>query len=369
MFCGMNNKVKLYICLAALILVSCGKNGEVAEEQHGVRVVAGGYYAGWYEGFDTKANCPDHDLPYVPKGPIPMPEGSTLYLMIEEWDVDAWKISEKYPMKPYVVGGASSLYPCEVYDDGTVIPGSSGSPLMLTNGRYRFHAVSPARKLETVVANGTTYHNVMKIKNGDYVIASDTRWHDTYPTDVAVEIDPSSPMMQEVELNPLIHQTAQMKFYIKKGRNVSSLDVLPDGVSISGIQDDTKDGISFHWSTDESLLPMKVGDKYHGVTIREWKEIEEDGEEYLVGEAAILPTDASTNAVFIVFNLRVNDVPTQYMMSLHQQYYKSSYSYEYRFKVDVEDGITVAVWDNITHVIGGDKGDFTNPGTIDYTEN
>lgn len=355
------------MCLA-ILLVSCGKSGEIAVEQPGVRVVAGGYYAGWHEGFDTKATR--DELPHVPKSPIPMPEGTTLYLLIEEWVDDDWQISDKYPMKPYVVGGANSLYPCAVDDDGTVIPNSSGSPLMLTNGRYRFHAVSPARKLETVTVGGTTYDNVMKIKNGDYVIASDTRWYDTYPTDVTVEIDPSSPMMQEVELNPLIHQTAQMKFYIKKGKNVSSLDVLPDGVTVSGIQDDTKDGISFHWSTDESVLPMKVGDKYHGVTIPmdNWKQIEEGGDEYLLGEAAILPTDASTNAVFIIFNLRVNDVPTQYMVSLNQQYYKSSYSYEYRFRVDVEDGITVAVWDNISHVIGGDMGDYTAPGTIDYTE-
>lgn len=360
----MNKSALKYICLAALLLVSCGRSSMLSFDQPGVRVLAGGYYANWHEGFDTKANR--DELPHVPKDPIPMPEGSTLYLMIEEWDEDQekWKISEKYPMKPYVVGGASSLYPCEVYDDGTVVPGSSGSPLMLTNGHYRFHAVSPARKLEDVTVGGETYHNVMKIKNGDYVIASDTRWYDTYPTDVEVSIDQSSGMMQEVALNPLIHQTAQMKFYIRKGKNVSGLDVLPDGVSISGIQDDTKDGISFHWSTDESVLPMKVGDKYHGVTIKDWEEITEDGEDYLVGETAILPTDASTNAVFIVFNLKVNDVPTQYMVSLNQQYYKSSYSYEYKFRVDVEDGITVAVWDNISHVIGGD---FTDPGLIDYT--
>lgn len=337
----------------------------------GAKVLAGGFVGSVRQGFDTKASVVDN-LPSVPETPVAMPEGSTMYLMVEELDGfrdpvtrkdTLWRLSQTYPMKPYVVGGGSSLYPCRVDDDGNCLE-IVGSPLMLQNGTYRFHAVHPARKLVQKDADDF----VMLIRNGEYVIGSDVRWKETYPTGVTVEIGTDS-HTQEVYLHPLIHQTSLFKINIRMGENVSKLELLPDGVEISGIQSDEGSGIDYHWSINGAQLPMRVGDKYKGIRIMDWYEwTDAEGNEYLTGSVPILPTDASTNSIYVMLNLEVNDTPTQYMTTLRQQYYESAYCYEYWFRVDVRDGITVATWDNISIVRDGDDGDFTTPGTIDYAK-
>ena len=343
------------ICLMAL---SCQRVATDTLEIK-VPVLAGGVYAGLTPGFDTKAPS----LASI-ADPLPtkqdLPVGTTLYLMIEVWDAEQEEFvqdKERYPLKSYVVGGGNSLYPCRVDYDGTCLE-QTGSPLMLGVGKYRFHAVSPARKIRDVEINHVVYPDVMPIRNGDYVIASDPNWEETEPT-IANVIITTGNAVQPVTLNPLINQTAEMVFNIKKGKNVTKLEILPEGVDLTGIQNDDS-GVAFHWSIGGSELPMKVGDKYHGVKVTDWSETG-DG---LQGKISILPTDATTNAIFILFNIAVNDVPTQYMASLNQQYYKSSHRYTYDFMVNVEDGIHVATWDNIAIK---QEGDFTAPGTIDYS--
>ncbi len=319
-------------------------------------VLAGGVYTGLTPGYETKASLAAIADPLP--ATMDLPAGTTLYLMIEVWDGERFVQDKvRYPLKSYVVGGGNSLYPCRVDDDGNSLE-QSGSPLMLGVGRYRFHAVSPARKIRDVEINSVVYPDVMPIRNGDYVIASDPNWDETAPTIADVAITTGN-AVQPVTLNPLINQTAEMVFNIKKGKNVTKLEILPEGVDLTGIQNDDS-GVAFHWSIGGSELPMKVGDKYHGVKVKDWVETAEG----LKGTISVLPTDATTNAIFILFNIAVNDVPTQYMATLNQQYYKSSHRYSYSFRVDVEDGIHVATWDNIAIK---QEGDFTMPGTIDYS--
>lgn len=355
-------KKALFHILAILTLtLSCQRieNGTATVTE--VPVLAGGMLRGIAPGYSTKAESLEDYLGGTLPETLELPSGTTMYLMIEVKNGDGdWEQDEvRYPLKSYVVGGANSLFPCRVDKDGNCIE-QAGSPLMLGVGEYRFHAVSPARSIRDTLIMGSLYKDVMPIRNGDYVIASDPRWEETAPTEARVEITTGESVMP-ITLNPLINQTAEMIFNIKKGKNVTKLEVLPEGVDLSGIQDDNKDGAVFHWSIGGTELPMRVGDKYHGVKVRTWEETPEG----LRGSVSILPTDATTNAIFILFNIAVNDVPTQYMATLNQQYYRSSHRYTYNFKVEVEDGITVAAWDNITI---SQEGDFTEPGEIDYTD-
>lgn len=357
----MKRTAYILIAMSGMLTLSCQRISPDRDAAVMVPVLAGGVYESLPSGYDTKASLED----YLGVGNLPeqkpLPEGTTLYLMIEVPDTDnpgEWKQDkDNYPLKSYVVGGGQSLFPCVVDKKGNSIE-QSGSPLMLGEGRYRFHAVSPARQIRDTTISGTEYKDVMPIVNGDYVIASDPNWEETAPTVAEVHIT-SDKNVESVTLNPLINQTAEMVFNISKGRNVTKLEVLPEGVELTGIQDDDS-GVAFHWSVGGAELPMKVGDKYHGVKVKDWDETPEG----LLGRVSVLPTDATTNAIFLLFNIAVNDVPTQYMATLNQQYYRSSHRYTYNFVVDVADGVTVAAWDNITI---RREGDFTKPGEEDYT--
>lgn len=343
--------------MCGLLTLSCQRVFPDQDSTLMVPVLAGGVYESMPSGYDTKASLEEYlggNLPAEKQ----LPEGTTLYLMIEVKENGEWvQDKDNYPLKSYVVGGGQSLFPCVVDEDGNCIE-QSGSPLMLGEGSYRFHAVSPARLIQDMTINGHDYEDVMPIKNGDYVIASDPNWEETAPTEANVHITTNNDVMP-VKLNPLINQTAEMVFNISKGRNVTKLEVLPEGVELTGIQDDDS-GVAFHWSIGGAELPMKVGDKYHGVKVKDWEETPQG----LRGKVSILPTDATTNAIFLLFNIAVDDVPTQYMATLNQQYYRSSHRYTYNFVVDVADGVTVAAWDNITI---RREGDFTEPGEEDYT--
>lgn len=275
--------------------------------------------------------------------PMPMKPGSTLWLIIEKKENGVWEEDEEHSMKSYVVSAGNTLFPCDVDDDGNALLDSYGAALMLPEGTYRFHAVSPARRLRP--------DGAMPIRNGDYVVATDTRWEQTSPKDVEIVIESDSPEMQTVELNPLINQTARIKVNVKMGRNVKTLSVLPEGIEISGIQEDHVDGVDFIWHKDGYYIPALVGNKYEGTLLADYdcREIS-DASGSITGYASILPTDARTNSIFFLFNLMVNEVPTQYLISLNDQYYAASFQYEYNFTVNVDGGITLATWDNITIV-------------------
>lgn len=324
--------------------VSCTERIECPERMEGVMVCAGGSSWGVAQ---TRASLP------LSATVAPLPEGTTLWLLIEEpvdpdrhgFD-DEWKISPNYAMRKYVVlGKDAALVPCETDEDGRLVGDPSNNrPLMLRDGWYKFHAVSPAKELHDDLENDLS--DIALIHNGEYVLATDTRWEETAP--LVVEVNTRSDMgsFQMVKLNPLINQTAEMELRLYMGDNVTDVDILPEGVEVAGVQEDRGTGVPFHWSTDNSYLPIRVGNKYNWLKVTTW-EWEDD---CLVGRLSILPTDATTNAIFIVFNISVNGVPTQYMATLKTQYFESAYRYTYSFQVNVSDGIVVAAWDNISNV-------------------
>lgn len=334
-------KFARYITIAALCAALSACSETLVPEQEGyVRVCLGGCYPQIDEAA-TKAAV--HNAELAALTPQPLPDGTTLWILVEQ-DADRdgdWKEETNLSRHPYVVAGeGSSLYPCEVDEDGNEIPGTRGSlPMLLGDGRFRFHAVSPARQLNS--------DHSMRVRNGQYLLATDSRYLQT--ESVVVDITPSSHStgVQTVKLNPLVNQTAQIRINLLMGENVSSVEIMPEGVEVSGIQED-HGGLDFKWTRDDNSLPIIVGNKNMGVKITDWETLVIGGEKVVSGNVAILPTDARANAIMIMFNITVNGVPTQYMTSLTRQQFEAARSYVYNYRVNVKHGINVAVWDNLT---------------------
>lgn len=334
------------ILLASALLLTAGcHKDEKPERSEGALVTISGVFSS-VNTLMTKAGT---DLPTADSlskmTPVPLPEGTTLYLLIEKRNEQGvYEIQDESKTAYVITGDGATLYPCTVDDDGNLME-TGQSPLLLREGNYRFHVVSPARKLESDYS--------MKVHNGQYILASDDRYDQTAPKVVEVKINPKTHDIQYVNLNPLINQTAQIRINLKMGENVSDITVLPDGVEISGLHDDSE-GVNLKWTMNNNGFEPVAGNRKAGVRINDWEEhyYTEDGKQrkMLTGKAAILPTDATTSTIFVMFNISVNGVPTQYMSMLHNQLYKAAHSYEYNYSINIEHGITVGNWDNITIV-------------------
>lgn len=285
----------------------------------------------------------------------PLPEGSTMWMTISEEQADgSWLKSDP---KPYVVrasgAGYNSLLACAmntVTEDGIVFlridPATITAPLYLKSGRYKFRMISPALDLRKDGMRA-------KIDNGVYFYSSDDRYPNTEAIPQTITVGVSD--VQHIDLNPMIQQVARMQFSLYKGSNVYDLEMLPAGIEISGIQNaDETD--PYNWSSEDlaDTLKMKMGDKRGRVVIRSFRQgittVTENGvsvvKETIVGDTGVLPTDARANSISVQLNVKVNGVPTQYMLLLNGQVLRAAYTYNYRIAVSVENGVVVAAWTN-----------------------
>lgn len=265
-------------------------------------------------------------------------DGSTLWLAVYEKPAEGDYSNTPTILQSYVVrrseNGYSTLYTCEVNPDGSV-KSESDEPLYLDVGKtYRFRAVSPAREL----IDGEKLH----VNNGEYLLSTDDRYTQTESREILIGGNDDGPSgVTYVYLNPLLHQTAQMRFTIEKGENVHRLEILPAGIEVSGIQDDVINNNQFNWMTSEPLK-MYLGSKHSRITIKEFTT--EDG--CITGQTAVLPTDAVSSSIVVLLNLSVNGINSQYTLMLNGMMLESAYSYNFNIKVKVENGVTVAVWQN-----------------------
>lgn len=308
-----------------------------------------------------------------------MRKGSTLWLFIETPSSDyeyksyyaspgevvepsSWQESE-YSYKPYVVGENGAMYPCETVDSTGTKDGkeaiyrtvkrdaltgeilSSGSALMLPPGLYKFHAVSPASSL-LISLDGVAQSPMVHMKNGEYVLATDVRWKETYPKGVLIQGGTDVSGVHSISLAALANQTARIKVNIRCGDdNVRKLALQKGGVEISGIQED--EHADFKWTMDGEPIKTVIGNKYEGTMLRDIEhKTDDDGRDMITGYASILPTDARTNTIYMLFHLVVNNVPTQYMVGLTNQLYEAAHEYVFNFKVKMDGNITVGTWDN-----------------------
>lgn len=264
---------------------------------------------------------------------------------VSVWLIAKNETDKSYVKKSYVVHNSmedenlSFLVPCEVNDQGTVISTESKPLYLKENTSYQFFAVSPARKLdETQFAAGKI---AFQAYNGEYFCANDYRYTSTTPKSVKVTGEHNA--VFQVELSPMINQTAELKFRIRKGEGVHDLDIQPSGIEISGLQDDDPDGVAWHMSqsvNDEPIV-LKHGSKtgtynQYNYTIDEVGRVEI--------EVPVLPMYSLSKPVIVVFRLKVNGVPTSYEMMLNEKDFKAGYSYGYRGLVSIHEGLDVITW-------------------------
>lgn len=161
--------------------------------------------------------------------------------------------------------------------------------------------------------------------------------------------------MQVVEINPLINQTAQLKFTITADESIN-LEVLSAGVEISGLQGaygkKNADGTYKLWNWSPALADTLIaypGLKDEYITIHRGDErITHPSSHSVVIESGILPTDATSTPLIILFNLAVNNIPTQYEMTLNQKIFRAGYSYHYKGTIIMNEGITTLTWQTVS---------------------
>lgn len=277
----------------------------------------------------------------------PFPDGSTLWLMVKNTTTN-----EDY-VKSFVVhrneGDENSyLYQCTVDADGKVKE-ESGSPFFIEAGSYEISAVSPALPLND--------DGALTVDNGQYLIASDKRYTKTDVTKFTVtdEDTGKGSYIKFVKLNPLINQTAQLKFtlyYDTPEGYIHSCELLPTGVEISGLQKPLLDGNTWNWKLGTPLVPS-YSDKTEKYVVHDY---ESDGSNIIVN-TGILPTYAISQPLVVLFNLKVNGQPTVFQTQLPEKNFKAGYTYHYKGKISISNGVTVITWQNViwsTNVSIGD---------------
>lgn len=361
------------ICATTCLFYACSQeevakvpvSPEVPEGKVAVTFTIPGMIAKPLDGFaeESRSILTDLNIPVTN-----LPDGTTLWLFAE--DVPEGEVSESVEPKSYVVRDIDGMYddegrqlqqllPCTVDEEGNLISETS-VPLYLTFGHtYRFRAVSPARKF----VEGATDENgepvyAFYVDNKDYVIATDDRYEETKAKVIKIDAaaaDEGSTGVEVVEMNPLINQTAQLEFTIEPEENnpyIHSISVLPQGIEISGVQDrysaSSDNSVLWNWSTGEPLHAY-TGDNNTSFLIRKDTQFEdafieerENGSLYI--KCPILPTNAFSTSIIVVFNLQINGSPTQYEMMLNQKIYQAAYTYHYKGKVSIQDGVSVITW-------------------------
>lgn len=291
----------------------------------------------------------------------PLEDGTTLWVLAEDITEGIPEADKKPVLHSYVVrdvaGGGQMLYPCTVTDDLGNEYTETDVPMFLTIGRtYVFRAVAPARRFATKDGQLLPDYGIY-VANKEYLMATDYRYEQTQPSTIEIEATQNGENpVQVVTMNPLIHQTAQLEFTIypdPKTPGIYSLDVLPQGIEISGLQNEyplPRTDDAYNWSLlGRDTLKAGLGDDLARIHIRKdsqhrdsFIEQQEDGSLYI--HCPVLPTDAFSSSVIVVFNLSVNGNPTQYSMMLNQKMFRAAYTYHYKGKLSIEDGVTVISW-------------------------
>lgn len=296
-----------------------------------------------------------------------LPNRSTVWLIADnESEKDPTK---RFSMSAYAVynpeddNNMSFLVPCTVNDDGDLVS-MEGRPFYLKdNTKYKFSAISPARKFDEVMLKEGKLG--FKLKNGQYLYANDARYEATTPEAITVTGNDTEDV-HVINLKPMINQTALLKFRISKGEGVHDLDIQPSGIQISGLQNDTakikdpkdpdklisdNDGVYWHMSKGkvddgyDEPITLQHGNKSGSLHCYDYTI---DYDKRINIEVPILPGRSISKPVIVVFRLKVNGVPSSYEMMLNEKDFKAGYSYGYRGEVSIKKGVTVITWQYVS---------------------
>ncbi|MBR1578855.1 MAG: BF2992 family fimbrillin-A clan protein [Bacteroidales bacterium] len=290
---------------------------------------------------------------------VSLPVGSTVWLTYRQGTYNgsgstadpanfSWGPIDLHAYVVQDAAGFHALYPVssvEVTEDGVtyldvVQPIVYAEPLYLEDGYYQFRMVSPANRIKKS-------NLAMQMDNGMYVYANDERY--TQTASKVLRIQSHQEPVQNILLNPVIAQMARFKVTIHPGANVSTMEMLPQGIEISGLQNPEMDGeghLEFKWSSMDirDTLVMKRGDKYARVSIREFTTDPATGA--ITGDVGVLPTNAYSTVSYILINMAVNGIPTQYVLSLNGMKFFHGHSYDLDLSVDLDGDIHVMSWSN-----------------------
>ncbi|MDC7176301.1 BF2992 family fimbrillin-A clan protein [Bacteroides cellulosilyticus] len=362
----------LYAIMCLLLLAACSRQGDLAQQPS---IIPEGMVEVRFllPGMLTASPMISRTAPaeeiYTPDGTLlngkkelPLEEGTTLWLLIEGWTGEEPSTGEKYKtLKSYVVKGQGlyqSLYPCEVNEKGEVKE-EMVTPLYLPFGTYTFRALSPAKAFLDSEGRPITDLSAVdvfrqKVTNGDYLISNDERYVQTCLKKQTIE--PTNEKVQVIELNPLINQTAQLKFTIytdPADPYIHKIKMMPAGIEICGLQDmyGNEEGKKlWNWSPElADTLVAYPGKKDELLTIGgNDKNVTQINNKEVVIETAVLPTDATSSSIIVIFNMEVNGIPTQYEMMLNLKILRAAFSYHYKGKLTTTEGITAITWQNVS---------------------
>ena len=372
---------KLIYILIAVAACACSHFDEMEErvDRDGVRIVFSlpGMYDHINSRIGTKANDRLDPLRHindsVPSAPdyarlTSLPVGSTLWLTYSKKDEETGDYSTPMLQAYKIIdsGGYHSMYACTFHQEtdadgftyNVIDDQTTGTPLILTDGTYRFKMISPALPITYDSEKGWR----LPVDNGMYFYSTDGRYHETVAKDIVVDsksLANDGKNVLYVKLNPIINQTARFRFRIFKGDNVESLEMMPAGIEVSGLQNpydrSGEERSMFYWASDNisDTLRMKMGDKHQwvklaSVDIRKSKETGPDGvlADALCGDVGFLPTNSLSTTVVILFNFLVNGIPTQYETTVNQMIFEHAHSYNIGVEVNQKDGIRVFNWLN-----------------------
>lgn len=286
-------------------------------------------------------------LPYQPR---PIEDGTTLWVAVYRGTPDDATNAEFVTVKSYRVSG-SSMIPCKVKPDGTPEVGYD-TPLFLPKGHYFFRALGPARELVRDESGAQTLS--LYIENGEWLIANDLRYKETSGVGSAIELTEDNED-RLVPLDPLINQTARLKFTLYSAADdpfVHSLEMQPVGVEVSGLQDNyakNENGTDTPWNwalcSPADTLIAYPGNKNTFIYLKE-PLLSTDNR--FVIETHVLPTDAMATPLIVLFNMKVNGNPTQFEMMINRKLFRAGYSYHYRGKVTIDDGVAALDWESVS---------------------
>lgn len=292
----------------------------------------------------------------------PLPIGETLRLIACNKQ-DGTIIEQK----TYVVGDDGNLYPCTVNSDGS-LKDSGSTPLYLKAGDYFFYALSPAREL------GGDNEIGLLVDNGEYLLSNDWRYTQTEPTELTESDFQANNKVIRLTLNPVINQTARLKFSLyTDDQDLHNLQPSDAGLSVSGLQVPYKDGVTAkdqcNWAVGDTLR-MAYGHKdaedIAFAYTRETINVPNGGDgtvkkEALVITTAILPTDATSQPLVVMFRGKLNGIPSTYSMMLNEKTFRAGHSYNYVGKVRMKGGVAAIEWQVVTWdsdiYIGNGEGD------------
>lgn len=342
-----------YILLCFLLFVSCSKETDtghdVPEGMVEVRINMPTFYNGTA---DTKAESTtlapyDHLV-------MNIPVGSTIWLSY------AKKLGEgsyETPViKPYVVRSSRSftgLYPCGIEEytdkDGVewmrAVPDQEASPLYLEPGAtYKFKSIYPALDVRKSDLN-------VNLRNGIWACTNDPRYTQTASQDVT--LGTSTNRVTYIDLKPMINQTARLHFEIGKGENVHSIEMMHTGIEIAGVQDK---GTLFplDWTQEDYIKVLQMEPIDDGEHWFKLQKFEVQGDK-IIGDAYILPLDVRRTYIFILINMAVNGIPTQYVATLNGIILENAHSYNFDMKAGVNGNLTVVNWQNTSLTIVQNK--------------